>query len=305
MKKVLVTGATGFIGSHVLDILIANDEYEVHAITSKATPPSITNCIWHPIDLMNSTKVEELLCGVRPTHLLHFAWYTTPGEYWTSTENFSWVQASLELLRQFKKYNGQKVVMAGSCAEYDWNYGYCSEFITPTKPNTPYGTCKQALQNMLEVYSKQTGLSSAWGRNFFIYGPHEHPERLIPSVIRKLLLGEIFYLSHSKHIRDFLYVEDVADAFVSLLESDVSGPVNVASGEPIMLEDIVSKVSKKLNRQDLIKLSNENSASNEPHLLIANVDRLHNEVDWEPKWDLERGLDKTIEWWKKELDLKR
>jgi nucleoside-diphosphate-sugar epimerase len=224
-----------------------------------------------------------------------------PGKYWTAEENFLWVQVSLELLRQFRECGGQRVVMAGTCAEYDWKYGYLSEFTTPKKPDSPYGICKNALQEMLASYSQVSGISSAWGRIFFLYGTYEHPNRLVSSVIRSLLKGESARCSHGNQIRDFLYVQDVADAFVAVLESDIVGAVNIASGQPIAIKDVVDKIAKKLDSLELIQLGAIPANANEAPFLVADVTRLSKEVGWLPKYNLESGLEQTINWWKEQI----
>jgi nucleoside-diphosphate-sugar epimerase len=297
MKKILITGAGGFIGRHCLPILLTRG-YEVHAADSKTSAENVPDVCWHQVDLLNSLEIRRLMGEVRPTHLLHFAWFTTPGEYWTARENLDWVRASLDLLQAFAEHGGKRVVMAGTCAEYDWRYGYCSEQITPLTPATLYGTCKHSLQIVLDSFARQTGLSAAWGRIFFLYGPHEHPSRLISSVIISLLKGEPARCSHGNQIRDFLYVEDVADAFAALLESNVTGPVNVASGCPVVLKDVIYKVGEKLGRKDLIQLGVLPVSSHEPYLLVADVNRLASEVGWLPKYDLDRGLEQSVAWWK-------
>ncbi len=149
---------------------------------------------------------------------------------------------------------------------------------------------------MLNAFAKQTGISAAWGRILFLYGPHDHPARLVASVIHSLLNNEPARCSHGNQIRDFLYVQDVADAFVALLESDVSGPVNIGSGHPVALIDIISKIAKKVNRQGLIQLGALRISANEPPLLVADVSRLGDEVNWVPRYDLDQGLEQTISW---------
>lgn len=300
MKKILITGASGFIGRHCLPILLTRG-YEVHAADSRGSAENVPDVYWHQVDLLNSLEIRRLMGEVRPTHLLHLAWFTTPGEYWTARKNLDWVRASLDLLQAFEEHGGKRVVIAGTCAEYDWRYGYCSEQFTPLAPSTLYGICKHSLQIMLGEFARQTGLSAAWGRIFFLYGPHEHPSRLISSVIISLLKGKPAPCSHGNQIRDFLYVQDVADAFVALLESNASGAVNVASGYPISIRDIVDKIAQKLERQDLIQLGILPVPANEPQLLVADVSRLTNEIRWLPKYNLDRGLDKTIDWWKRSL----
>lgn len=300
MKRVLLTGATGFIGRHCLSSLVERG-YEVHAVSSHpiATERE-ANIHWHQANLLDLPQAAALMAVVQPSHLLHFAWYTMPGKYWTSAENLRWVQASISLLKNFVQHSGQRVVMAGSCAEYAWRYGYCSESTTPLDPATLYGICKHSLQLMLSAFSRNTGLSAAWGRIFFLFGPYEHPHRLVANVIRSLLSGEPARCSHGRQIRDFLYVQDVADAFVALLESGVPGPVNIASGQPVALRELIYKIAAKLNREDLIQLGVTSTPPDEPPLLVADVRRLHDEVAWAPKYDLDTGLEQTIEWWKHE-----
>lgn len=300
MKRVLLTGATGFIGRHCLPKLVARG-YEVHAVSSRSIPEEKGASIhWYQTDLLDFTQVAALMDKVQPSHLLHFAWYTVPGKYWTSAENLRWVQASVSLLQEFAQHGGQRVVMAGSCAEYNWRYGYCSEASTPLAPTTLYGICKYSLQLMLAAFSKQTRLSAAWGRIFFLFGPYEHPDRLVAYVIRSLLRGELARCSHGNQIRDFLYVEDVADAFVALLDSAVSGPINIASGKPVALRDLIYKIAAKFKREDLIQLGAIPTPPDEPSLLVADVRRLQDEMDWTPKYDLDTALEQTIEWWKHE-----
>lgn len=296
MKKVIITGASGFIGHHTLNSLIQKG-FEVHAVYSQQQPQSLASVNWYQVNLLDPHQIQEFLSKVKATHLLHLAWYAVPGKYWQAEENFLWVQSSLELLRQFHQQGGQRVVMAGTCAEYDWNYGYCSELITPRHPNTAYGICKQALQEMLKSYSEINNLSSAWGSIFFPYGAYEHPNRLVPSVINSLLKGDAAKCSHGDQIRDFIYVQDVADAFVALLESDVTEVVNIASGKPITIKDIVYKIADKMGRVDLIELGAIATNPREPPLLVADIRRLSQEVGWQPQFNWDIGLDQAIAWW--------
>ena len=306
MKRLLITGATGFIGTHCLPLLTTNG-YEVHAVTKNSSvEDSDTNQVnWHRVDLLDQSQIQRLIAHVQPTHLLHFAWYATPRKYLTSPENVRWVQASLALLQAFAENGGQRVVMAGTCAEYDWKYGYCSEEITPLIPATLYGTCKHSVQMIMRTYAEQRGLSSAWGRIFFLYGPHEHRDRLISYVIRSLLLGEIAHCSHGRQLRDFLYVKDVASAFVALLDSVVIGPVNIASGQPTKLLDVIYAIADLLNRRELIQLNSISTPPDEPPLIVADIHKLSNEVRWLPEFDFKEGLTQTIEWWRHNLALNK
>ena len=297
MKRVLLTGATGFIGRHCAPLLLSRG-YEIHAVSSRALPSGSPVGYWHRVDLLDCEQIPKLIESVQPTHLLHFAWSVSPGDYWTSFNNLRWLQASIDLLQAFALQGGRRVVMAGTCAEYDWNYGHCIERVTPLLPATLYGACKHSLHTILHAFADQTGLSAAWGRIFFVYGPHEHPSRLIASVIRSLLKGEPARCTHGNQVRDFLHVEDVADAFVSLLESDVEGALNIASGCPVSLKEFVCEIAEEMNRPDLIQFGVLPVPAGDPPVLVADVGRLTNEVGWAPQHGLKQGVKQTIEWWK-------
>lgn len=297
MKRVLLTGATGFIGRNAIAPLLMKG-YEVHAVSSK--PVIETQDIrWYKANLLDGMQMESLMDVVRPTHLLHFSWYAEPGKFWKSPENFHWLEASIALLRQFRESGGQRVVMAGTCAEYDWNYGYCSEAITPCRPATPYGVCKNALYEILCSYSEQENLSSAWGRIFFIYGPEEHPDRLVSSVINALLRGESARCTHGNQLRDFMHVEDVAAAFVAILDSEVEGAVNIASGQPVSLREVVFTIADYLDARGRIYMGAINASANDPPLLVGNGRRLLEDVGWSPNYSLDSGLIKTVDWWRR------
>ena len=191
--------------------------------------------------------------------------------------------------------------MTGSCAEYDWNYGWCREDLTPLKPATLYGQCKAALLATLEGYAKQVGLSWGWGRLFFMYGPHSHPSRIPGVVIESLSRNESARCSHGNQIRDFLHIADVASALVALIDSEVQGPLNIASGEPVTIRQIVLQIADHFGRRNLVEFGAIPTAATDPPLLVADVRRLTLELGWKPVHSLASGLDSTLEWHKRRL----
>lgn len=291
--KVLVTGGRGFIGQHCLDRLLAKG-YEVHAVSS--TPQINTAGVqWHHVNLLDLTQIAPLLRLVKPSHLLHLAWYTEHGKYWNSPQNLNWVHSSLSLMREFSEVDGQRFVATGTCAEYDWTYDICHEFSTPCRPATLYGSSKLSAQLLLESWSTHFGLSSAWARIFMPYGPGENASRLVPSVIHSLLAGDQALCTHGDQERDFMYVEDVAAACVALLNSEVKGVVNIASGKPLPIKDVVYAIAQQLGRPDLVRLGAIPCNRSEPSKLIADISRLEHEVGFTPTFKLNQGIAMTVE----------
>lgn len=294
-----MTGASGFVGQQCLPLLGLSG-LQVHAISSSSSSsllPDAPDVIWHKADLLNPDQLVRVLNEVSPQLLLHLAWYTKPKEYWNSNKNLDWVRASLQLITTFRSCGGERAVIAGSCAEYDWRYGYCSEKLTPLQPATLYGACKHSLNLMLQAYARQCGLSTAWGRIFYMYGPNEYKDRLVPSVVQSLLKGEPAVCSSGDQVRDFLHVTDVAEAFVALLQSDLEGDINIASGVPLAVKDLALAIATQIGRPELLRFGSQPQSVTDAHLVVARTERLNAELNFSPKIGLHEGLRQTIEWW--------
>lgn len=297
MKRVLVTGGTGFIGRHTLPELVTRD-FDVHVVGRSKPPDHLPSGItFHACDLLDTGAVNLLMAGLAPTHLLHLAWYAEPGLFWTSLENLNWVAASLSLYVAFARAGGSRAVMSGTCAEYDWSHTELDEARTPLAPRTLYGQSKHALRTLLEHAGHLTSVRMAWGRVFFLYGPHEAPGRLVSDVIRALIERRPAQCSDGTQQRDFMHVSDVGRAFAALLDSDVTGPVNIASGVCLPVRTVISTLGSLIGSADLIRFGAVNRPDDPPRL-AASVDILHGQLGFRPMYDLESGLANTVDWWR-------
>lgn len=289
--RVLLTGASGFIGQHCLEQLL-NNGHQVYAIARN--PLSIPGPIWKAVDLLSPGAPSQLISTVKPEAVLHLAWCTTPETYWSSPENLLWLQSSLELLTAIANSGCRRVVMVGTCAEYDWTSGVCSEDRTALQPATLYGMSKLSLFNALQRFAGSTDLSWCWTRVFYVYGPHEHPKRLIPSVITSLLHGHEPRISIGEEARDLLHVADVASALVAVLQSSLCGPVNIGSASAVRLRDVVVSIARKLDRPELIRFDTVSTAV--PSIVAEN--KILGSTGWRPRYTTDSGLDQTISWWR-------
>jgi len=301
-KRVLVTGASGFLGRACLPFLWERG-FEIHAIASRQENfLNGSEVQWHACNLLDDGQVKALVGKICPDFLLHTAWCpAVPGEFWNDPSNPIWVRASLQLLEAFAGAGGKRAAMVGTCAEYDWSEGICHEANTPLVGRATYGECKLALFLASRAMAKSLDISLAWGRIFFLYGPHEHPRRLVSSITRALLQSQTAPCSSGEQQRDFLHIEDAASALVATLDSSVQGAVNIASGQAVAIKTIAVELAKLIGKPELLALGALPSSAGEPPLLIGDAGRLREEVLWAPRYDLHSGLQATIEWWKDNL----
>ncbi len=290
MTRIIVTGGTGIIGRHAVRTL-AERGYEVHLV-GRSRPADASPCsTFHEVDLLDSEAVRGTFGKVGAERLLHLAWVTAHGAYWRSAENLDWTAATLRMVRAFSDTGGKRLVVAGTCAEYDWTDpglidGNCREDSTPIRPHTLYGVAKDSCRRVLSAFAAEAGLSWAWGRVFLLFDPLEDHRRFVASIIDHLKRGDRAACSAGTQVRDFLAARDVGAALARLTASDVDGVVNIASGEGRTLADVAMTIADIMGRPDLIGLGDLPMRADDPPRLVADISRLRDEVGYCPAADL-------------------
>jgi nucleoside-diphosphate-sugar epimerase len=306
--KVLITGASGFVGSHVARLLVA-EGCEVYALVRESSNrwrirDILPSMYLRQSDLVAFENVNTYLQEIKPELCIHLAWYAVPGKYLNSQENLDSIQASLNLFSQLAELGCKRFVGIGTCFEYDLSLGYLSES-SLTKPITLYAATKVALSTILQQFAQITEMEVAWIRLFYQYGPMEDERRLIPGIISSLLRDEVVKTTKGEQIRDFLHIEDVASAIWAVAKSNVSGVVNVGSGQPVTVGQIALELGNLLGKPDLIHLGALPYRPNDPMFICANNELLRKQTDWMPKYNLTTGLKNTIEWYKDHLNINK
>jgi len=299
-QRVLVTGGRGFLGSHVVRALLAS-EREVAVLTRSSSVPARTGDAAGKVSFLRASlqdrgELRQRVSEWRPDACVHLAWYAEPGRYLESPENLSALEGTLVLLQALMDAGCSSVAMAGTCAEYDTDQGWLKEE-TPLRPRTIYAASKASASMLVQQLAKDSDTSVAWARVFYPYGPFEDRRRAVPALILSLLEGRRFAASAGSQVRDYLYVRDVADAFVALIDQRARGAFNVASGVPITMRDLMDAIADRLGGRDLIDFGAAPPRAWEPGFIAGDTARLR-ALGWSPRYPLDRGLDETIAWWR-------
>jgi nucleoside-diphosphate-sugar epimerase len=289
--RVFLTGATGFVGSHVARLLVERG-HEVHALVLDGDPrrERAGDVAIVSGDLLRPETYAAALEKLRPEACLHLGWYANPADYLSSRINIDLLGASAALGAKLVDLGCSRILMAGTCFEYDTSIGFLSES-TPLAPRHLYSTCKRAL---FDVMNHIAGPASfVWTRLFFLYGPNEQPGRLVSAVIDALQNGREARVTTGEQYRDFLHVADAAAGIVSVFESDLTGPVNVASGKPVQVREVVATIARLLGKEDRVAWGAITPRAGDPTFVCADVAKLAS-TGFRPQFDLESGIRQVL-----------
>jgi nucleoside-diphosphate-sugar epimerase len=290
--KVMVTGASGFLGRYVVASLL-NSGFNVVAV-SREKSGHIDDVEYIPFDLLDPGGHHELIRSAGATHLIHLAWYAEHGKYWSSSLNLDWVQATARLAQAFCEVGGQHIIAAGTCAEYDWSEGYCRETMTPVRPDSVYGTAKATTHRLLEALAESFSVRCAWARIFFPFGAGENRERLVSALIDALRGTRAPFGVNGACSRDFLHASDVAEGLKALLAARAHGAFNISAAEPVQIRELVEMLARQLHASPDPILELPSSRVNEAMLVVGDNARLRS-LGWKPQLSMSEGLLRTIQ----------
>ena len=241
--KIIVTGATGFIGRHVVSEMIAK-KHNVIAVArniSRAKKmPWYNKVVFLPCDIYDPS-LEPIKVFGEADALIHLAWPGLP-KYKDLFHFEKNLPADYRFLKDMVIAGTKHVMVTGTCLEYGMQSGPLSEE-TVTKPSTPYGLAKDTLRKFLQALQAKHIFTLQWVRLFYIYGPGQNPNSLLAQLDNAIDNGnEVFNMSKGEQLRDYLPVEEVARFLASLIEHpECSGIINCCSSKPISVRWLVEK----------------------------------------------------------------
>jgi UDP-glucose 4-epimerase len=293
--RILITGATGFIGSAFARLALSRG----HRVAGLAIPgetlpehwPAADNLSWIRGTLERAPWEE--IRAFEPEACVHTAWITAPGVYLESPDNLRFRDASFDFLRSVCESGAGHVVSLGTCIEYQINGAPLSEEKTPIAPTTTYARCKNELRIRLEQAAKDQGFGLGWCRVFYPYGPGEHPSRLCGSIVRQLSANQPLLLKTPHSQKDYIYIEDLAAAVLTVVEKRFHGTINMGTGTGVSVRDIAGCLGELMGKRELIQEQTPAEADPLPYV-VADASRLRG-LGWRPAYDLRQGLAQLLQ----------
>lgn len=247
--KILVTGATGFVGRHVINELLKYD-HQVIATTTRTDLNDLAGKINYVSFDLNDVNLNQdyFLHFGNPDILIHLAWQGLPN--YKSLFHFEHnLMGHYSFLKNMLSHGLKKLVVTGTCLEYGMREGCLSEEMI-ADPQNPYALAKDTLRKFLFEFRKKHEFECTWVRLFYMYGEGQNPNALLSQLQTALQNGDtVFNMSGGEQLRDYLPIEKVAEYIVKIAISNVSGIINCCSGKPIKVKELVENYLKHIHRR--------------------------------------------------------
>ena len=309
--RVLVTGASGFIGSHLVHRLLA-DGVDTHVLTSAVSSVLGVRLVdirdritVHEGSLADRCAMDAVVEAARPTHVFHLGAYTHVGKSWQRVDECvqTNVQGTANLLQALDGTGYARFLNVGTSEIYgDVEVPFQED--KPVHPVSPYAATKYAAECLCRVFHDGHDWPIVMVRPFNAYGPRQTVDRIIPEVIIRALRGQRLKMTQGRQTREFNYVEDIADGMVrAMLVPGIEGELfNICCGEDVSIRTVAETILDLLDNPVKAEFGALPERPTEIWTMRGDNTRARERLGWKPSWSLEEGLAKTIEWYRQEVD---
>lgn len=308
MKKILITGGTGFIGGHLAEYILENDKESRVIVLSRPDGFTSLETVYLlfkkygsrvrfvKADITDLNKMKEIIRNIDIVY--HLAAQPNPDRSILNTkETFEInVIGTVNILEAcLESPSVEKIIIQSSSEVYgDPVYTPIDEN-HPLNPTHPYSASKAAADRIAYSYFKTYGLPIVIARPFNTYGPRQKPPAVIPSFIERILEDKpVIVYGDGKQSRDYVYVKDTVRGLYLLMDRGKDGEVyNFATGKAIPIIEIAEKIAKILNKE--LKIVRKPARPTEPKTLIGDYSKAKKDLKWEPIYSFDEGLKETIQ----------
>jgi nucleoside-diphosphate-sugar epimerase len=302
MKRVFVTGASGFVGANLVRRLLG-DGHEVHVLLRHENAWRLQDLASdlrvHVADVRDSQRLLQVIGTIRPEWVFHLAVY---GAYSWQTDRSVMFDTNItgtgNLLEACLTSKCEVLINTGSSSEYGFKDHAPAESELPD-PNSNYAATKASATLLCQSRVQDSGMRISTLRLYSVFGPYEEPRRLIPSLVVHGLKGQLPKLAAANVARDFIYTDDVTNAYISVAKKATTGSsaiYNVGTGKQTSLSDIVATACRLMSISATPEWDSMPNRQWDTSTWLANNRKIERELEWQPQVSLEDGLRKTIEW---------
>lgn len=298
--KVVVTGAVGFIGRHVVRELAVRG-HTVLAVDKQrgSSEYSLVRCVQADLSGPGEIVPSDWLKD-DPFTLVHLAW-DLAREQASYERQFAQVSTLARLVEKHEIRGLARLVGLGSSEEYGVRGGVLAEDMEPVLPLSPYGCAKRSACLMALSWGMRVKRPVFWLRPFLAYGPWQRGEMLSAYALRCAFRGEAASFTEGRQKRDFVYVEDVTEAVVAAVEArdDQAGIINVGTGRATEVRAVIQRIAEEFHSQELFHLGAIARRPGEPDEQVASTRIARERLGWVSRMDWESGIRSTCEWARK------
>ncbi len=287
--RIFITGGTGFVGKPLVDLL-KDDQLLILTTSSQKSPYKTVKYLKGSLGSID--RWSKVVQKFKPEVTVHMAWEGIP-DYGieNSLKNLKY---GLDLYTFLSQINCQTIISTGSCWEYGNSQGKLSEETLP-KPFNAFTSSKTSLFWLGQEVTKDKDINFIWTRLFYVYGPGQKSQSLIPYLINCAKNKQTPGIKNPDAQNDFIYIEDLAEAIAQIIKKGKkSGIYNIGSGKLTSVKEIIQIISDEFNLKKPFKKASSKQTDSLSSF-YANISKIQKEIGWEPKTTIKQGIIKTIQ----------
>lgn len=303
LGKIAITGATGFIGNHLVRALIRQNEWPILLTRGSLMETRLQDLRdrldLREIELTDPRSIWRVLQETKPDTLFHLAGVLGRGDCRAATLACSAlnINATLHLLDAAMEARVRRIILIGSAEEYGQQNGPMHEAL-PLQPVSPYGIAKAAASRFAQALHERSDCPVVIVRPFSVYGPGQPSNMFVAQAIDAVVRGVPFRMSHGEQRRDLLYVDDLIRGLLAVAETPgIEGQIiNLGSGQPVRLRDVARRIWQLADSSAPLLIGARSAAREQLQDTWADISQARALLSWSPQIDLESGLRETIHW---------